>query len=363
MTDYIDVSIGELFRGVNGQPKFTKDFLDKHPGMHPVYSASLRRPFGYADEFQFEGRYLTWVMNGYGGRVQEIEGRFSANRDRGVFVPLDGVDIPDLTYLRFAMEPQLTAAAVGRRVDGRLNEYTKIYPDTAEEIVIQLPADGEGRWDHVKMAAVGEKLRRIEAAQAEVRRAHEPLERAVFPLEVRTPSATLSLGDQRYFKLSIGDRVLRSEHAAAGVPVYSANARVPFGVIATSNLSDFERPSLLWGIDGIFDWNLIPAGVQFATTDHCGRLQILDDNIDPEYAYQFLRSTRERFGFDRVFRASLTNMRAEVTMTLPIDPETGQFCIITQRKLATGISNRERRRSEALTALEDVLKARISAAP
>ncbi|MDW9398611.1 hypothetical protein GOB45_17480 [Sinorhizobium meliloti] len=361
MTNYIDVSIGELFCGVNGHPKFTRDFLDKHPGQHPVYSASLRKPFGYTDEFQFEGRYLTWVMNGYGGRVQEINGRFNANRDRGVFVPRDGVKVPDLTYLRFAMEPQLVAAAVGRRVDGRLNEYTKIYPDTAEQIVVQLPGDGEGRWDYVKMAVLGEKLRRIEAAQAEVVLAHAPLERAVFPMDVPEPSTTLSLSDERYFKLSIGNRVLRSEHSAVGVPVYSANARVPFGVIATSNLSDFERASLLWGIDGVFDWNLIPAEVRFATTDHCGRLQILDDHIDPEYAYQFLRATRERYGFDRVFRASLTNVRAEVTLTLPIDPETGQFCVTTQRQLAASIADRDRSRAEALAALEDVLKARISA--
>jgi hypothetical protein len=359
VTLYTEVPIGLLFRAVNGRAKFIKDYLDRHRGEHPVYSASLRKPFGYVDEFEYEGRYLTWVMNGYGGRVQEVSGRFSANRDRGVFLPQDGIKTPDLTYLRFAMEPQLMAAAVGRRVDGRLNEYTKIYPESAAEVSIQLPLNSTGEWDYEKMSGLGEKLRRIETAQAEVRLAHDALDRSVFSMDLLEPSLTIELGDTRYFQLSIGERVLRSEHADTGIPVYSANARVPFGMVSTSNINDFIRPSLLWGIDGIFDWNLIPAGVSFATTDHCGRLQIVDDRLDPNYVYHFVRATRESYGFDRVFRASLTNMEAEVSVTVPTDPDTGQFSLPRQRELANALANRERSRTEALTALEEILKARI----
>ncbi|WP_367190102.1 hypothetical protein [Burkholderia sp. Ed8] len=360
MAEYIEISIGDLFGAVNGRPKFIKDFIDSHPGCHPVYSASLTKPFGYVDEFEYEGHYLTWVMNGYGGRVQEIRGRFSANRDRGVFVPRDGVEIPDLTYLRFAMEPQLVATAVGRRVDGRLNEYTKIYPRTAEDVMIRLPVNGRGQLDYAQMTAMGERLRRIERAQADVRRAQDSLLRAAFALDIGDPSVTVSLGSDEFFSLSIGTRVLRSEHAQSGIPVYSANARTPFGFIATSNLVDFEKPSLLWGIDGIFDWNLIPSGVQFATTDHCGRLQILDDRIDPVYIYAFLRATRGRYGFDRVYRANLDNMKADVTVSLPVDKRTGEFCLKRQRALASSFRELEEARAASLTALEDVLKARMS---
>jgi hypothetical protein len=39
----------------------------------------------------------------------------------------------------------------------------------------------------------------------------------------------------------------------------------------------------MWGIDGTFDLNLMPKGEQFATTDHCGYIEILDDKILPEY--------------------------------------------------------------------------------
>ncbi len=134
-------------------------------------------------------------MNGYGGRVQEVDGRFAATRDRGVLVPREDVETPDLTYLRFAMEPQLVAAAVGRRVDGRLNEYTKIYPGTAEAVSVALPVDEQGGYDYALMEEIGDRLRRVEQAQVAVRASQDPLARATFTMEVAEPSRSFSLGD------------------------------------------------------------------------------------------------------------------------------------------------------------------------
>jgi hypothetical protein len=359
VTSYREVAIGELFEAHNGRAAFIRDYMDSNVGPYPVYSASLAKPFGCVAEFDYDGQYLTWVMNGYGGRVQEIAGRFSANRDRGVFVPRADVKVPDLAYLRFAMEPQLVAAAVGRRVDGRLNEYTKIYPGTAEGVLISLPVDDAGAYDYARMATLGQRLRRVEEAQRRIRLAQDALQRATLLLEVPEPSVELSLGDQDVFELSIGERVLKSEHTDSGVPVYSANAVAPFGHVATSNLGDFERPSLLWGIDGNFGWNLIPAGASFATTDHCGRLQIKDERIDPDYLFVYLRFTRARYGFDRVFRASLRNVKADVSVVLPLD-EQGEPSLARQQDLAVEFKGREAAQVESLAALADVLKARMT---
>jgi len=359
MTKYADVAIGELFNAEGGRPKFTKDYLDAHPGSYPVYSASLTKPFGFVDDFQYSGHFLTWVMNGYGGRVQEISGQFSTNRDRGAFIPRSTSATPDLTYLRFAMEPQLVSAAVGRRVDGRLNEYTKLYPDDAKNVVIRLPLTAKGTFDYAQMAELGNKFRRIEIAQQQVRAARSQLMRATFAVDVSAPSKTVSVGDQDLFTLSIGKRVLRTEHITQGIPVFSANALIPFGAIEKTNLKNFDRPSLLWGIDGNFDWNLIPAGEKFATTDHCGRLQVLDDLIDPAYVYSFLQATRQRYGFDRVFRASLQNVTAEVTVTIPIDKRTGKWSQDKQLILAKSLQKLETARAASMVALEQVLKATI----
>ncbi len=173
MTKFIDVAVADLFDGRNGHPRFVRNYLDEHAGKYPVYSASLEKPFGLIDSFDYEGDHLTWVMNGYGGRIQEVSGKFSANRDRGVLVPKKDVRVPDKTYLRYSMEPVFVAAAVGRRVDGRRNDYTKLYPSTALEQMIPIPLDRNGAYDYAKMDELGARLRRIEAAQAAVRRTLE----------------------------------------------------------------------------------------------------------------------------------------------------------------------------------------------
>jgi hypothetical protein len=356
---FTEVEVGQFFQARPGRPKFIQSYMENNPGPFPVFSAALSRAFGYVNEFDYEGTFLTWVMNGYGGRVQQVSGKFSANRDRGVFVPRGGAQIPDLTYLKFAMESPLMAAAVGRRVDGSLNEYTKIYPNTAESVGIRLPVTARGGFDFARMTAIGQRLRRIEAAQDQVRLAQEPLRRAAFAEELASPLKRVALSDSAVFALTIGDRVLKREHNQSGLPVYSANVLVPFGRVAVSNLSGFDRPSLLWGIDGNFDWNLIPAGQVFATTDHCGRLQILDDCISPEYVFAFLKTTKNAYGFDRVFRASLRNVGAEVTVAVPLD-DRGVPSEARQRQFVERFKARVHAQEASLAALSDVLKARLT---
>lgn len=129
-------------------------------------------------------------MNGYGGRVQEVNGKFSANRDRGVLVPRAGVAVPDPTYLRFAIEPVFVASAIGRREDGRRNEYTKLYPDAALAQRIPVPMDSRGRYDYARMKELGARLRRIEAAQAAVRIALEDVLTARVTIESLVAPAT-----------------------------------------------------------------------------------------------------------------------------------------------------------------------------
>jgi hypothetical protein len=99
--------------------------------------------------------------------------------------------------------------------------------------------------------------------------------------------------------------------------------------------------------------------VPFATTDHCGRLQVLDDRLDVEFVYWSLKLTRGRYGFDRVYRANLENIRADVTIQVPIDAD-GSPSLSRQQTMAKAMKSREAGRVSTLAALEDVLKAQLS---
>lgn len=359
MTKYTDVALEDFFCLVQGRPRHTHVSIGNAKGPYPVYSASLLKPFGFINTFDHCGPLLTWVMNGYAGRVQEVAGQFSATRDRGILVPRPDVQTPDLTYVRLAVEPQLMAAAVGRIVDGRKNNYTKLYPSDAGQITFPVPLAADGSLDYTAMATMGGKLREIEGARAAVAAASDQLHRAVLTVTPTGPTKVVSVGDPKFFKTSIGDRILMSDHVADGVPAFSANSIVPFGRVTKSNLFDFSRPSILWGIDGNFDVNFIPSGEAFATTDHCGRLQTITDAIDPLYVYLHLKATRERYGFDRVYRASLANIRAEVQVTIPLDDYSGEFDLVKQQVLAKRMLMLDRARVGVNTALTELARGRL----
>jgi type I restriction enzyme M protein len=151
-------------------------------------------------------------------------------------------------------------------------------------------------------------------------------------------TVTVSLADKSLFRMGIGKRVLKKTlfYAKPGsVPLYSANVEVgkEHGWTDKSNLKEFSRPSLLWSIDSNFNMSVRTAGEVFATTDHCGRLEILSDELDPGYCraaivYGFGRT----YGFDRVTRPSLRRMRP-VTFKVPVK-EDGSFDLEAQRDLA-----------------------------
>jgi len=162
----------------------------------------------------------------------------------------------------------------------------------------------------------------------------EPL-REIAKKKIQTKhSIEVSLSDNTLFELSIGKRVLRKDYQTprGEIPVYSANVFTPFVYSDTSNIADYNAPYVIWGIDGIFEFNVVGMGKPFATTDHCGAIKILNPDIDPFYLAYMLRETSHIYGFDRGLRASLTNMK-NVRITIPTIDD-GTFDIEYQRFVA-----------------------------
>ena len=151
--------------------------------------------------------------------------------------------------------------------------------------------------------------------------------------QVAGPLRRLCLAEEEYFDTSIGKRVLKSEVANEGtIPIYSANVFVPMGYSDATKIQDFKHPSILWGIDGNFEFNVIPPGVPFEITDHCGALRILDSDIVAEYVLYALHMHRREENYTRSFRASLANMR-RIVIDIPVDKD-GGFDVERQRQIA-----------------------------
>lgn len=356
MPDTKNISMDELFTATRGKGEYTRSYGDKHKGPYPVYSASLSSPLCFIDTHDYDGSYLTWTTNGYGGRVQIISGKFSINGDRGVLIPK--VPTPPLKYLQHILEPALIDAAVGRKVDGRKNEYTKVSPEIVRETVLSLPITAKGDLDLNQMDLAAKKISQISNLQDSLRKYNEQIAETEVFIPPSGQCATLSLGDKSIFSLEIGDRVLKKDALIKGIPLYSANVYTPFAYVTESNLKVFDRESILWAIDNTnFDWNWISKGKQFATTDHCGRMQINSDELDSEYVFHYLQATRLQYGFDRVFRSSLENIRNFVTLAVPLKAN-GKFDLSAQKKLAERYRKLADLKRDAVQALSQLEKAK-----
>ena len=123
------------------------------------------------------------------------------------------------------------------------------------------------------------------------------------------------------FTIMIGKRVLNRELTETGIPVYSANVFEPFGMIDKDIIKDFEKPSILWGIDGDWMVNTIPANKPFYPTDHAGVLRINTDKINYRYLAYKLEQEGIREGFSRNYRASIGQIKKLSVIIPSIDQQ------------------------------------------
>ena len=128
----------------------------------------------------------------------------------------------------------------------------------------------------------------------------------------------LKLSDKSVFSVAIGKRVVEQELEEDGtIPVYSANVYTPVGLINKLLVEDFSSASVLWGIDGDWMTNTLPAGYPFYPTDHCGVLRVVAEDIIKEKYLQYeLEQAGKQFGFSRSLRASIDRV-GQLSVSVP----------------------------------------------
>lgn len=127
------------------------------------------------------------------------------------------------------------------------------------------------------------------------------------------------LNNDDLFDVSIGRRILAKDvvtESEGAIPVFSANVFQAFGYIKKELLKDFSKPSVLWGIDGDWMVNTIPANNPFYPTDHCGVIRIKTDEIHYKYLAWVLNKEGENIRFSRANRASTDRIKG-VTIKAP----------------------------------------------
>ena len=142
----------------------------------------------------------------------------------------------------------------------------------------------------------------------------------LFTEAYKKSNRTLRLSDD-IFDISIGKRVIADDLGDnSAIPVYSANVFEPFGYVESYLIEDFSVPSVLWGIDGDWMVNYIPAGKPFYPTDHCGVLRLKTNDILPKYFAWVLEKVGVEQRFSRTLRASIDRIKG-LSIKIPPLPE------------------------------------------
>lgn len=130
----------------------------------------------------------------------------------------------------------------------------------------------------------------------------------------------VKLLDNQMFTISIGKRVLSNEmNDTYDIPVYSANVKEHFGMIDKLLIDDFSKGSVLWGIDGDWMVNYIPAGVKFYPTDHCGVLRVDETKMNTHFVMFMLDIAGQQAAFNRSNRASIDRIKSLSIPNVPLD--------------------------------------------
>ncbi|GGB46272.1 hypothetical protein GCM10011409_24790 [Lentibacillus populi] len=342
------VPLSEIFhfpaiRGV------TQEFIRNHEGNIPVYGGrKTETPIGFIGddipEVTYFNNCLGWNREGSVGYVFWHKHKFTTNDHHRPMVLKEGYQNSiHLGYMQIIVQKKLLSLGF---------EWSKTASkEKVKEIEVEIPINDKDNFDFEVQNDIFLKYRKIHGIQNQLSQYYETLKDAYIIINDESPKASVALSDEKLFSLAIGKRVLKREIIDEGVPVYSANVFEPFGFVKKSSNVDFSTPSLIWGIDGIFDWNYLPQDYPFYPTDHCGVLKILEPTILPEYLLYALRATKEIYGFDRTYRASLKNIKENVTVDIPITSN-GEFDTVKQQEVIQKYKKNEMIRTTLCSQLE-----------
>lgn len=163
---HIYIRLRDLFDIQRGKSNYTKTYCKNNKGEYPVYSADNNNPLAYRNNYDYNGRYLTSSINGIAGVLTILDGKFSTNADRVVFIPK--VENINLYYVKNILEPILRNKNKGRKGLKGKNEFTKLTPSMIEDEMIPIPYDMYGEVFLEKQKAISDKYKTIDMIKKEI---------------------------------------------------------------------------------------------------------------------------------------------------------------------------------------------------
>ena len=104
----------------------------------------------------------------------------------------------------------------------------------------------------------------------------------------------------KYTYLALGETTIKQLMESGYIPgrAYKGILRKKPDGISAPNYPASEYNTILWGIDGNFNFSIQRKGRKYIITDHCGAIDILVEDILPGYLLYALQEEKRNNNFD-----------------------------------------------------------------
>ena len=359
-----EIEITELFDLVKGFSKYTTKYGHENIGEHPVFSASTKAPLTYINTYDYNSTYLSWTTNGYGGYIFILSGKFSINGDRALLIPK--VDNLSLEYIRYIAQPIFRSLARGRIIDGKKNEYTKVYPSMLNGIYIPIPIKEDGSFDLEAQEKIAKKYKLVEDGKKQALDYLKTIKNCIIKVEHRKDIQYKNVDLKDIFDFYKGNAKYTNEYFLnidGEYPVYSG-ATKNLGLVAYIDTYDWDAQDqkwLTWTTDGVYAGTVFVRNGKFSMNTHCGLLKPKEDinyDLDIDYIAWILNQTLPNFAIgDQNMRVTMSIIK-EVSIEIPIKQD-GTYDLEEQQRIAKKHQNIESKRSEAIDMLKRIIDTQV----
>lgn len=99
------MKIKDIFNFISENHKYTEEYIYKNQGTYPVYSATLDKPYGYCNDYEYDFPILLVVNYGDAGKIRIVKEKYSIGRNiTGLKLKETFKDSYNLEYLRIKLE-------------------------------------------------------------------------------------------------------------------------------------------------------------------------------------------------------------------------------------------------------------------
>lgn len=327
------MKINDIFYLIGENHKFTEDFIYKNQGEYPIYSATLDKPYGYCNSFEYDKEIILIVNYGDAGKTRLISGKYNIGRNVSAIYPKENYKNEiNLKYFRIILENKLLSmmdkSNMGCFSQSSLKNVEVDYPFPSME----------------EQNAIVEQYEKLEELKNKMKKKIVVLQ-LLMKSELKLKSfeevtvdkiALLNKGSNK-----ISEKMIYENYDLEGIPVYSSATENNglMGKITLECYDNFNKKGneneLTWATNG-YAGKVFYRDTKYLYSEKCGRIIIREeykDKILPKFLCYMLNQVTYKYKTSESNNGKLDIIHMEkIPVKVPLN-ENGLFDIDMQNKI------------------------------